>query len=255
MIKASVLVEGVEEAYKMKGGYIWGKAGVLWTEAKQREYNKTTDANREQSRLYGSKWYGHMVWDCSGLPYDVLKKHGIKIPHGSNSIWRNSLSVKGKIEKGMKLPVGAAIFTGSSFDSHPHIGTLVTPTCVNEAASTIKGVIHTPLSNRKWTYWGLYKGVEYDFIPGEEIVEANQNGTQTTVVVTDHPLITLHSKKKDAVLEMQNLLLKAGYQLPKFGADGDFGKETLDALKRFQNDHGLKVDGKCGPLTWAELLK
>ena len=55
--------------------------------------------------------------------------------------------------------------------------------------------------------------------------------------------------------EMQRRLMKLGYDLPRFGADGDFGNETLQALKTFQKDRGLKVDGKCGPLTWAELMK
>ena len=54
---------------------------------------------------------------------------------------------------------------------------------------------------------------------------------------------------------MQELLLKAGYKLPKYGADGSFGNETLTAVKAFQKDHKLTVDGIVGPKTWAELLK
>ena len=54
---------------------------------------------------------------------------------------------------------------------------------------------------------------------------------------------------------MQNDLLKAGESLPRFGADGDFGNETLAAVKNFQKKHGLIVDGICGKNTWAELEK
>ena len=53
---------------------------------------------------------------------------------------------------------------------------------------------------------------------------------------------------------MQELLIKAGYDLPKYGADGQFGNETLEALKAFQADNGLGVDGICGTKTWAKLL-
>ena len=49
--------------------------------------------------------------------------------------------------------------------------------------------------------------------------------------------------KGEAVKRMQELLLKEGYHLPKYGADGDFGGETFTALRQFQADHGLPVTG------------
>lgn len=52
-----------------------------------------------------------------------------------------------------------------------------------------------------------------------------------------------------AVVELQNNLMKLGYKLPKWGADGDFGQETLDAVIQFQSDKGLDPDGEVGPLT------
>lgn len=35
--------------------------------------------------------------------------------------------------------------------------------------------------------------------------------------------------------------------------DGDFGPLTDDAVRRYQGDHGLTVDGWVGPLTWGVL--
>ena len=54
-------------------------------------------------------------------------------------------------------------------------------------------------------------------------------------------------------LILQKQLLKLGYKLPKYGADGDFGSETKKAVKAFQTDKGLQVDGIVGPKTWAAL--
>lgn len=59
--------------------------------------------------------------------------------------------------------------------------------------------------------------------------------------------------KNDAVKELQKLLLSAGYELPKYGADGSFGDETLKAVKAFQSNAKLVVDGVCGRKTWAAL--
>lgn len=55
------------------------------------------------------------------------------------------------------------------------------------------------------------------------------------------------------VKELQELLLKAGYALPKFGADGDCGTETVTAIKLFQTNQGLEVDGEAGTNTIAAL--
>lgn len=38
------------------------------------------------------------------------------------------------------------------------------------------------------------------------------------------------------------------------GFDGNFGTNTDTALRKFQKENGLTVDGKCGPSTWKALL-
>jgi phage protein D len=59
----------------------------------------------------------------------------------------------------------------------------------------------------------------------------------------------------DTVKIMQQDLMKLGYSLPKYGADGKFGSETQTAVKSFQKNSGLSVDGICGPKTWAAILQ
>lgn len=57
------------------------------------------------------------------------------------------------------------------------------------------------------------------------------------------------------VRQMQELLIRAGYNCGKYGADGRYGNSTLEAVKAFQADRGLVVDGVVGAKTWAELYK
>lgn len=45
----------------------------------------------------------------------------------------------------------------------------------------------------------------------------------------------------DEVKQLQTVLTKLGYELPKYGIDGLFKYETLDALNAFQKDNGLKI--------------
>jgi N-acetylmuramoyl-L-alanine amidase len=53
---------------------------------------------------------------------------------------------------------------------------------------------------------------------------------------------------------LQKRLLSLGYELPKWGADGEFGDETVEAVKSFQADNGLSPDGIVVINTWRKLL-
>jgi peptidoglycan hydrolase-like protein with peptidoglycan-binding domain len=58
----------------------------------------------------------------------------------------------------------------------------------------------------------------------------------------------------NSVKALQILLIGYGYSCGRYGADGDFGDDTEKAVRAFQADRGLEVDGVVGPDTWAELL-
>lgn len=84
--------------------------------------------------------------------------------------------------------------------------------------------------------------------------EAGEKAAEETVQLRGLPLLRRGSRG-DAVRAAQYLLLCRGMTLPKYGADGDYGKETEDAVKEFQRLKGLEADGECGSLTWAALTK
>lgn len=58
-----------------------------------------------------------------------------------------------------------------------------------------------------------------------------------------------------AVKEMQKMLIACGYTCGTAGADGDFGDGTLAALKAFQKDASLTVDGLYGSASKTALTK
>jgi len=64
---------------------------------------------------------------------------------------------------------------------------------------------------------------------------------------------TIGSGSRESVKQFQKKLEELGYSLPRFGVDGDYGGETVQAVREFQANNGLKVDGIVGPKTWAAM--
>lgn len=56
------------------------------------------------------------------------------------------------------------------------------------------------------------------------------------------------------VKAVQIALLLHGYSIGTAGIDGSFGNDTDTAVKKYQNRHGLEVDGYVGPATFASLF-
>lgn len=59
----------------------------------------------------------------------------------------------------------------------------------------------------------------------------------------------------DDVKELQTCLIGLGYDCGAWGADGEFGDSTQQAVERFQTAYGCAVDGEVGPETLDALRK
>lgn len=232
MIDAGNLIALFRQTLDDKWGYIWGTSGQVWTEAKQRA------ATREMTIQYGRRWIGHCVADCSGMFVWAFKQLGASIYHGSNTIWNKYCSSKGKLSKGQRtdgqpIKPGTAVFLYRASDNNRHhIGLYVGDDTVIEAKGTMYGVVTSRLNH--WDEWGELKDVDYTGTGGGE-------GGGTTVVLLKRGSVG------PAVKALQELLNKCGYNCGN--ADGIFGEKTENAVKRFQADHSLSIDGIAGEAT------
>jgi hypothetical protein len=57
----------------------------------------------------------------------------------------------------------------------------------------------------------------------------------------------------ESVTSIQAALIDLGYAMPRFGADGQYGGETVSAVTAYQRDAGLTADGIVGPNTIGAL--
>ena len=64
-----------------------------------------------------------------------------------------------------------------------------------------------------------------------------------------------HGSAGGDVKQLQRHLIQLGYDLGKWGADGEFGDATELAVRDFQREKGLDADGQYGKKTHAALLQ
>ena len=58
----------------------------------------------------------------------------------------------------------------------------------------------------------------------------------------------------NAVKILQLALVAYEYNIGKYGADGDFGSDTESAVRQFQKNSEIEVDGIVGRDTWSKLM-
>ena len=85
------------------------------------------------------------------------------------------------------------------------------------------------------------------------VVLSNGSKAETTPAEETPRTILKRGMKGDDVRKLQQRLIELGYALPRYGADGEYGSETATAVKAFQRDRGLQVDGIADEATLAAL--
>lgn len=233
MISANDLISKFRYALDNAWGYIWGTTGILWTQARQDALNKTTDTNRANSRKYGSQWIGHYVADCSGLFVWAFREYGLEMSTVSTYIYTSYCSRKGKLTTELKNTIrpGTAVFTGDSADKHPHIGLFVGDNTVIEAKGALYGVVTSKLTDKKWTWFGELKDVDYGgdipipegyaVVTGTRVALRKDPSTQSSVIMRiDTGKQVKLETPPPSEWEYVSYQGKTGYMMKKFLKEG-----------------------------------
>lgn len=101
--------------------------------------------------------------------------------------------------------------------------------------------VHIGSDTRK-RYWLGHEGTNVDTFQEKE----------KTLTLT-LPVLK-RGKKGEEVRALQAHLLGYGYSVGDFGLDGSYGAATEAAVKKYQSDHQLTVDGNAGPQTRKHML-
>lgn len=94
------------------------------------------------------------------------------------------------------------------------------------------------------------------FVTSPVLAEVDLETTQSAETLEETSQIEMSQTKTPAApqidpKEIQKALAEAGFY--KGTIDGVIGKKSRAAIRAFQEKHGLKADGVCGPKTWEKL--
>lgn len=189
------------------------------------------------------------MWTSGGLtvPEAIGTSNKITSKYGSNSCPDQSANgmftyakSKGKnwgtIDTIPEIP-------GLAVRKDGHVGYYIGNGQVIEAKGFNYGIVQTKLSAAAWLHWYEFPGITY--ITDTTPIDTDEP-VQPTPVDTEYEFgerTLTKGMSGDDVKELQELLMELEYNLPKYGADGKFGNETALAVREYEKDNNVKVDG------------
>lgn len=225
--------------------YVMGGTGKVcspsYREARAAQYPKYEAQIRKNCpRLSGSasscsacKWAdpethkGKLCYDCAQLALACMAAAGIPLVSGANSQWlKTRFSESGEIS-GLPRDKVCLVFRKDTDGKMHHVGVYMGDGTVIHARGHAYGVVRQPLEDVTFTHYGLPSGLYDNVYP---TVRKGNSGEYVRI--------------------LQQALQAAGMSIE---TDGKFGKNTEQAVKTFQTQHGLTADGICGKNTWAAL--
>lgn len=246
----------LEERAARKDGYIMCAVGQDPKKLSEWYFSgQYSGAQLVQARKWREKC--ERVWDCQGLADGYLTETlGQKINAKARDNYADWCGVKGSgVIPAKQRKRGAAVFIYGTYVHH--VGYLVRPVVASkpegdwyvvEARGVMYGVVTTRLLGRGWNRWGLMtKYFDYDAASPEEPTpepdEPENPYPEPTI------LIRKGVKSVPGVKWVQWHLNRLGYDLGRWGIDGDFGAMTDAAVRAFQKAQKIEVDGVVGKIT------
>lgn len=188
--------------------------------------------------------YGQKVHDCNGLVYAASvcatpdsAPARYPNPYYPVNVLYEHCSEKGPVELCTYIAKGELLFNKSL----GHVGIYGGDGYVYHAVGHAYGVIKAAYRPSDWAYHGKFT----------EMYQYNDEGKK--IEIMEPPTIRTGCTGP-AVKDWQALLISAGYKLPRYGIDGDFGEETAKATRALQLEYDLVQDAIVGPATWKERL-
>lgn len=252
----AVLAVSIAEAC-MGWPYVWGAYGQTCNPTNRKSYAERSSCPEAESKVIikncqalngsgkscgGCPYYPDnlrtLFFDCRGFTRWVLQQScdwtlqgaGATSQWNTNSNWKE----RGPISTMPDDKVCCVFMKNGDKMSHTglHIGGGVIIHCSGTVKKGLKG-------DKGWTHYAIPVCID-----GQ--APAPDPGT-------DKPTLRKGSSGEYVTL-LQTKLIQRGYSLAPYGADGKYGNKTFEAVKAFQKDTGtLKVDGICGPATWAAI--
>ena len=169
---------------------------------------------------------------------DAFKKRGRYIKRGKGTPKRGDVIYFYSSAKGRIGHVGIVIGVSGST-----VRTIEGNTSGASSLVTNGGGVRQKSYSMSSTYIDGYGSVDYSIV-GDD---APESVTLPTARILKNGCVG------DDVVALQNALRELGYDLGSWGCDGDFGDCTELAVRKFQTQMGLVVDGQAGPMTMAAL--
>lgn len=251
--KTEIIVKAAEA--EIGWPYVWGATGQECNPAKREAFakrgvcpegesavtvRKCQVLNGSRASCEGCKWYPGcqrvLIDDCQGFVKQILKRVGISMTGGgASSMWRTASNweEKGTVDT---LPEKlCCIFwqNPKKATTMDHVGFYIGGGWMIHCSGEVK----KEKLSKKVTHWAVPKGLE-GVIPVPDTRPTLRKGSSGPYV-----------------LQAQTRLIELGYDLGRSGADGKFGAKTVEAVRTFQKEHALGIDGIIGPKTWEALDK
>ena len=238
------------KVYALKWVYWYGTCGYKCTtslyNSKKNQYPSQYTAARE-SGYRKDIADGKMCADCVGMIKAFFWLNGD--PNGTRKYGANNCpdkSANGMFKLCVKTgPINTMPdVPGLVVWKDGHIGVHVGGGYTVEMKGFNYDCVKNKVTDGKWTHWGQLPASMLNYVTGPV--------TGITLKLGDRTLEK--GDKGEDVSELQEILVKLGYNIGtsganKDGVDGDFGSKTLAAVQVFQTKNGLTADGKVGPAT------